>query len=109
MCALVTGVQTCALLICLARQARRQLLRAHAVEEDVRADHAAPGVRQHAADLETAVVAAALGDDEFDHGLPTGRREIARASCRGRGCPYVSISVAAVQFTKKTITSESKK
>ena len=37
------------------------------VEEDERADHAALGERQDAADLEAAEVAAALADDELDH------------------------------------------
>src|SRR3546814_756011 len=44
------------------------LLGSHAVEEDVGADHAALGERQHAADFKGTQVAAALLDDEFDHG-----------------------------------------
>src|SRR3546814_18589360 len=52
----------------LARQARLHQLGPHAVEEDVGADHAALGGRQHAADFKGAQVAAALLDDEFDHG-----------------------------------------
>src|SRR3546814_19327297 len=32
---------------------------------------------------------------------PQARREIGRASCRERVCPYVSISVVAVSFKKK--------
>src|SRR3546814_9216714 len=52
----------------LARQARLHQLGPHAVEEDVGADHAALGERQPAADFKGAQVAAALLDDEFDHG-----------------------------------------
>src|SRR3546814_4224654 len=52
----------------LARQARLHQLGSHAVEEDVGADHAALGERQHAADFKGTQVAAALLDDEFDHG-----------------------------------------
>src|SRR5690606_33406687 len=50
----------------LGRQAGREILRAHAVEEDEGSDHAALRERQHTAHFEAAEIAAALLDDELD-------------------------------------------
>ena len=49
---------------------RRQVLRAEMIEENERADHAPPLMRQHAAHFEAAQVAAALIDNELEHRLP---------------------------------------
>src|SRR3546814_291003 len=79
-CALVTGVQTCALPISdrnrrrgLTRRAT--LLRAAALYEEAHAD--------------------------ADGRVPASFDKIGRASCRERVCQYVSISVVAVSLTKK--------
>jgi hypothetical protein len=53
--------------VCLAWQARHQVLRTNAVEEYVGPHHAALGERQDAADLEAAEVATPLRDDQVDH------------------------------------------
>src|SRR3546814_17499898 len=57
----------------LARRARLHQLGYHEVEEDVGADHAALGERQHAADFKGTQVEAALLDEEFDHGTDPRR------------------------------------
>src|SRR5262249_38599838 len=53
--------------------ARRKAERSQVIEEDERADHPPRGVRQHAADLETADVATALTDHELEHRIHATR------------------------------------
>src|SRR3546814_6195997 len=76
-CALVTGVQTCALPIFAFRVFRLERL-GHARRDELRRARPAPAQPQHQ-------LAAQIG----------------RASCRERVGPYVSISVVAVTLTKK--------
>src|SRR3546814_16799959 len=83
-CALVTGVQTCALPIyfrCGATDARRPAGNAR------RAGVSRPP--------------ALYGETIRAPCRATLSAEIGRASCRERVCPYVSISVVAVSFKKK--------
>src|SRR3546814_14200667 len=97
-CALVTGVQTCALPISLVHllEVGDQLLLA-LLGDPGRGEHPAP-----------------VGEDQVDTGLLEGRElaedlalepflagEIGRASCRERVCQYVSISVVAVSLKQK--------
>src|SRR3546814_2517209 len=78
-CALVTGVQTCALPICIAEVLGDDYLKRG---EAIRAE-----------------VARELDDRRrFYPGLVA---KIGRASCRERVCQYVSISVVAVSLKKK--------
>src|SRR3546814_4102849 len=84
-CALVTGVQTCALPICVVA-ARRA--------DDAERRFLASGAQIALVDARGAMndglaAAQALGDN------------IGRASCRERVCPYVSISVVAASLKKK--------
>src|SRR3546814_9302667 len=73
-CALVTGVQTCALPICL----------------------------MFTADIIDANEAVRIGLAEYNVPLEGFEQEkIGRASCRERVCQYVSISVVAVSLKKK--------
>src|SRR3546814_15455053 len=84
-CALVTGVQTCALPICArmrAFQAKGSLMN---TDDSVRADR------------RRFLKGSALGAAAIP--LPGA---IGRASCRARVCPYVEISVGAVSIKKKT-------
>src|SRR3546814_14461501 len=76
MCALVTGVQTCALPISSSSRTSRQNLKSYSGSSRSRASTSSP--RANAA-----------------------RREIGRASCRERVCQYVSISVVTVSLKKK--------
>src|SRR3546814_16075569 len=95
-CALVTGVQTCALPICLARAygwmaANDRLITAHNVwatlaHRDVALPHK---VRRLLRDHVLA------GDAVWEEA-----RSIGRASCWARVCQYVYISVVAVSLTK---------
>src|SRR5690606_31742751 len=50
------------------RQPGRDVLGTHAVEEDVRPDHAPLRKRQHPPDHERPQIALTLGDDKLDHG-----------------------------------------
>src|SRR3546814_17293021 len=84
-CALVTGVQTCALPI------YRVIIRAIDVAQDV--DDPA-GVDHIVWRIENAAV-------EQHPPFGAGRKQIGRASCRERVCQYVSISVVAVSLQKK--------
>ena len=61
------------------RKAGREVHRAHVVEEDERADHAALGEGQDAPHFEAAEVAAARFDDEFDHEDLCGGRRSSRS------------------------------
>src|SRR3546814_15485178 len=80
-CALVTGVQTCALPIYLPELVVQRLAGVGGVDG-----------------------AAQLGRERQERGEPLPRgvpgrdREIGRASCRARLCQYVSISVVALSF-----------
>src|SRR3546814_13310180 len=87
MCALVTGVQTCALPIC--RRLRRDVLRG-LVDEKLQLQEANRNNVK-------------VGDDEIRRALGMiGRQnKIGRASCRERVCQYVSISVVDVSLKKK--------
>src|SRR3546814_15421188 len=82
-CALVTGVQTCALPIF-----RRETLRPAA-----RPVHRSTTKNDWETDDEEAYQDAAQRRGD--------RRKIGRASCRERVCQYVSISVVAVSLKKK--------
>src|SRR5690606_12636718 len=65
----------------------RQFLGSHSVEENIGADHAAPGKGQNTTDLKAAQVAGALRDDEFDHAAFTSLSSKLRKSlrwCRAR-------------------------
>src|SRR3546814_12635942 len=85
MCALVTGVQTCALPICT-KLAECKLHGADFEGEDL------SGVNLGGADLrDTNFAGAEL------------KNEIGRASCRERVCQYVEITVVAVSLKKKSI------
>src|SRR3546814_17639645 len=77
-CALVTGVQTCALPICTGRPASAQL------PEKQFSMKARERIHQSIASQ-----------------IASGQ-QIGRASCRERVCKYVSISVVAVSLNKKT-------
>src|SRR3546814_21162476 len=93
-CALVTGVQTCALPIFV-----------RAADQPARLLHVLPGLLrgQGLADgLPGEVVEVRL-----QHVLGCGdQRQIGRASCRERVCQYVWISVVAVSLKKTTKTIE---
>src|SRR3546814_18173523 len=81
-CALVTGVQTCALPICS--------IRSQSSDMAGRPIQIAPRIVQSAERPSRRPAAAA-----------TAEVKIGRASCRERGCQYVSISVVAVSLKKK--------
>src|SRR5690606_26031156 len=49
------------------RQTRCQILRSHAVKENIRTDHATFGGWQNTAHFKAAKVTTALGDNKFDH------------------------------------------
>src|SRR3546814_17389068 len=91
-CALVTGVQTCALPICRARRRSWCERRPHAGAALLQIVAVATALH---AFFQDAVVA--LARFEFVH-VPG---QIGRASCRERVCQYVSISVVAVSLKKK--------
>src|SRR3546814_20009813 len=97
-CALVTGVQTCALPI-------SQALGAAQVVGGVGAGTAgtAPSAAAARADQLPAGGAQA-GTTFLGHGIGDQPREIGRTSCRERVCQYVYISVVAVSL-KKTLSS----
>ena len=56
----------------LGRQSGRQILRPHAIKEDIWPHHAAARVGQHAPYLESANAAGTRRDDLFDHWKPRG-------------------------------------
>src|SRR5690606_14584529 len=64
----------------LLRKARVEVLRPHAVKENVGTDHPAFGEWQDAPDLERTKVPAALLDDEFDHVTSLWCRSARRAA-----------------------------
>src|SRR3546814_15965821 len=87
-CALVTGVQTCALPI------YRRLPGSHGLrDQDVR----------RVAPLQAGLDVGVPERRVHPHGRPD--REIGRASCRARVCQYVSISVVAVTLKNTTANS----
>src|SRR3546814_11701735 len=97
MCALVTGVQTCALPILPA------MFRAFEPDDSVDPPcQETPGFS-----LSLTLI---IQKDEERRSVYAGQNdafavvieiEIGRASCRERGCPYVSITVVAVSFKNK--------
>src|SRR3546814_16623104 len=114
-CALVTGVQTCALPISdalAARAAKGQRTVLLALHLDKRVEHHRPAFLQ--VDLEpvemrivAAVGAVAIDFERLD--LARALRQIGSASCRGRVCKSVLFSVVAGSLKKKKITSEKKR
>src|SRR3546814_13429683 len=98
-CALVTGVQTCALPIWqLAEGARRLLAEADELEARVKlgAQTISGPIRFSAPeDLGRRRIVPVIDAFLDEHA------EIGRASCRERVCQYVSISVVAVSLKKK--------
>src|SRR3546814_3188693 len=81
-CALVTGVQTCALPIFVGSRAE--------LADDVGLPHVAPFPWGEAKDHEGAVGPPAAADDGIDRFGGAGLEEqIGRASCRERVCQYV--------------------
>src|SRR3546814_18392056 len=103
-CALVTGVQTCALPIYPTSQS---IL---ITDDKAFADAVAQAVEQELSALATEPTARRSWDD---HGVildvasfDEAPAQIGRASCRERVCPYVTLPVVAVYLkTKKSITS----
>src|SRR3546814_20556337 len=101
-CALVTGVQTCALPICalsmlnIARAAGAPGLQIDTLRARINAG-------QRSETMLRELLAAA------DQAQALGNLEIGSASCRERGCQYVSISVVAVSLKKKTQTQHDTK
>src|SRR3546814_12729827 len=91
-CALVTGVQTCALPIC--RPTRRRAVRARPREQRI------GGLERQ----ETADRRGDFGRIVEAHGLAGDAiaQQIGRASCRERVCQYVYILVVAVSLKKKS-------
>src|SRR3546814_12446451 len=95
-CALVTGVQTCALPICRARCRAK-----HAAQ--LVQDYGLDACPHHIADRAAFRHAAAEGKTAMEI-EPSGKEadeEIGRAACRERVCQYVSISGVAVSLKKK--------
>src|SRR3546814_15183109 len=106
MCALVTGVQTCALPI--SRRDTERVQRRRAVgDADVRkvdrtfADDARRARRDRLVDEFVPVGRLALHRDE-EIALRHLARAIGRASCRDRGGPYVKLCEVAGTLQKKT-------
>src|SRR3546814_9914948 len=85
-CALVTGVQTCALPISLA----------HGPDETPQPSHGLRAI--------SGFIIARTRDHGNGHLPRNAAPEIGRASCRERVCQYVSISVVAVSLKKKKDT-----
>src|SRR3546814_16140784 len=119
-CALVTGVQTCALPIyasenparsswaptaCLAQvAAARWLAKAFSNPSTGKLKHAAPGTP---AECRAGQVPAAQPPWPLACcRVPSDRTEIGRASCRESGCQDVWIRVVAVTLKQKTLTVE---
>src|SRR3546814_1459748 len=101
-CALVTGVQTCALPISCHKD-----LRAHLEGLSARFGpiiRAADGKTLNANALSSAMNRAVAAIDNMPHRTLHGLRyasEIGRASCRERVCQYVENEVVDVSFKKK--------
>src|SRR3546814_13820951 len=98
-CALVTGVQTCALPICLPHVDRRlvEIARALACDPDVLLlDEPAAGLSRADKDRLARLLRLIA-----DAGISVVVVEIGRASCRERVCQYVSMSVVAGSLKKK--------
>src|SRR3546814_13949248 len=100
-CALVTGVQTCALPICGKRRMRLVDLKAVALVEQPDVD----ALLRHRVEEIGEDKAGDAGAREHPHDLHReARDEIGSTSCRERVCQYVSISLFAVSLKKKIIT-----
>src|SRR3546814_4211779 len=84
-CALVTGVQTCALPIC----------------EDVHRVFDLAAADQRGNEVQLLCRAADLRADRERLVIRNAAGEIGRSSCRERGCQYGSISVVDVSLKKK--------
>src|SRR3546814_16090096 len=93
-CALVTGVQTCALPIYQGGQ--EQLLGTLRAQQVV-------GPTLAGRKLRLAVPTGAPGAASAAAKAPAGCSQIGRASCRERGCPYEWISGVAVYLNKKDV------
>src|SRR3546814_12077026 len=89
-CALVTGVQTCALPICVAPSVIWQLGGSSGCRHDD-APRPEEFVDQSDSGTDRKIIANLVGDG----------RELGRASCRERGGQYVEFSVVAGSFQKK--------
>src|SRR3546814_14531879 len=92
-CALVTGVQTCALPICTIMIVEDEPAVARGVQVALEREGYEVSVQPTGADA-----LANFADAAPDLGV-----QIGRASCRESVCPYVSISVVAVSLKKTTI------
>src|SRR3546814_12844521 len=109
-CALVTGVQTCALPILIGAQLRRNRPdrvadRGIRFEEvGIEAARAAGIVIIKHPDIDAETVRQRLGIATVEIDLGATLAELGRASCRERVCQYVSISVVAESLNKKNIT-----
>src|SRR3546814_14421309 len=101
-CALVTGVQTCALPICghtgLLRLRQRNPELARSVNETLELRGGEGGLAVVAALILAAVVQRLMLHAAV---ILDRAKQIGRASCRERGCQYGEISVVAVSLTKK--------
>src|SRR3546814_11321342 len=89
-CALVTGVQTCALPICSWKDLFSQATSQQELTGTIQAWFQ-PLLKKSAAEPEKAKV-------------PAAPVQIGRASCRERVCQYVQISVVAVALTKNSVS-----
>src|SRR3546814_13456038 len=110
-CSLVTGVQTCALPICLLAFASCGLLRLPGflrLGRQARFTLLALALQQplEVVDLLARRRLARAGVGLVAADVPGGVR-LGRASCRDRGCPYVSISVVGGAIKKKNIDRNS--
>src|SRR3546814_15147596 len=104
-CALVTGVQTCALPICMSLFNAAGRLIVHYDHDPVRScDNSSPahrygGITAHGSRNYVANRCADSIAVYARNGDPIGR-----ASCREKMCQYVEISVVAVSVKKKKVT-----
>src|SRR3546814_16895394 len=106
MCALVTGVQTCALPIYARVERQHAELAEHEGDRSLGA-HVAAELAERMADIGDGAHAV-VGEAVHDHGDAAGgvALEIGSASCRERVCQYVKISVVAVSLKKKKSTKK---
>src|SRR3546814_21139512 len=95
-CALVTGVQTCAVPIFFPAKGNARGQRCG--EEARQGDDALVGIAARVLDIEEAFAARSAGLVDYHHGL--FHEELGRASCRVRVCQSVVISVADVSVRK---------
>src|SRR3546814_17720401 len=107
-CALVTGVQTCALPIC-EKEKRTMHVWADGFGDILRQKSTQFGYSPQTG-YQTKTGGVSLGLDGnfanyFYAGALGAYTEIGRASCRERVCQYVSISVVAVSLKKKKTTT----